>query len=107
VPAAAVAPDTGQGQQPPSTPAEKPKPVTSTSTNATADGNKVEPGSPGGLGSGQVDKSTTSGDGLAAVVKSVTDRISSAIPKADDGNTTKAGSEESESKKSDTDGASK
>jgi hypothetical protein len=95
-----LAPEARQGLHKPSTPVEKPEPTITTSTIMT-NGNKVEPGQ-------VADKGTTSRERLSGAVKSVSDRISSAISKATEGlkgGGTNTG--EAESDKAGTDGTSK
>jgi len=94
-----LAPEARQRLHKPSTPVDKPEPTTITSTIMT-NGNKVEPGQLG-------EKGTTSRDRLSGAVKSVSDRISSAISKATEGLKGGTNSGEAESDKAGTDGTSK
>jgi hypothetical protein len=73
-----VAPGADQGLGTATTAVEQPQPTTTTSTNVTSGGNKIEPGQLGGNG-------TKSGGGLAGAVNSVSDQINSAISKVTDG----------------------
>jgi hypothetical protein len=73
-----VAPGADQGLGTATTAVEQPQPTTTTSTNLTRGGNKVEPGQLGGNG-------TKSGGGLAGAVKSVSDQINSAISNVTNG----------------------
>ena len=73
-----MAAEAGQRLHTPSAPVDKTNATTTTSTNVTSDGNKVEPGQVGGNG-------TTSRGRAAGAVKSVSDRISSAVSKTIDG----------------------
>ena len=73
-----VNPEAGQRLRTPSTSVEKPNSTTTTSTNVPSAGNKVEPGQAGG-------RHRKPPTGLAGVVKSVSDRVSSSISKVTDG----------------------